>query len=185
MVPGSIDWNSNGGWPNNVRANTAFTCPARFDSNYPLSVGNYGHGIQLSYGMNYLLPPRSMIDFALTVGGGTMPNWWNCDWSKVWPYMATGTTKTAKLKRSTEVVLAADGSGVDGMIGRDEQYTKTSPTDSNPDVVANHYMFDYKRHDGPNILYADGHVDWVPSKQAEYWYASDSRWLTPWQNGGW
>lgn len=179
MTPGSATW-----WPRNIKESTAFKCPERENSRYPMDTNNNGFDIYLSYGINPMLPPKSMVHYGLT-HGGTMPSWWTCNWNFVWGYFCTTPTKTAQFQRSAEVVLCADSSGRNAQLGHDNEYNNSSPTSTNWDVVTAHYQFDYVRHEGPNILYADGHVEWVASKQAEYWYASDDRWLTPWMNGTW
>lgn len=158
--------------PRLLKPNTAFTCPARIDSRYPMEAWQDGFDLRLSYGMNGLLPPKSVKSYLIE---------YNNDWGKLFAYMCTRVTKTGQIKRSSDVVLMADGSGENALLGNDGYYWNYSPTTK----PLTHYAFDYVRHEGPNILYADGHVDWVSSKQAEYWYQADRRWLTPWTESGW
>lgn len=184
MVPESDDWSVR-----HQHRNTVFTCPGVSTSKYTYEDGNsganvtsvifYGYDIFLSYGLNPMLPPRSQRAYCLA-NGGSDPNWWNANYSQFWPYVCYGQSRVPA-RRASEVVVSADGSGADGMLGGETEYGYDPAI--NP---VGHFKFDYLRHGGPNILYADGHADWVEAKQAEYWYASNYRWLTPWmQDSAW
>ena len=128
----------------------------------------YGNGYQAlsGYGMNPWLPPKTTAPFLPGYNGITAFDGSTLIWDEIWQLKYAGAAKLGKVRKSSAVVLVADGSGINGMLGDTYEYNNFSP--NSVDAVT-HFATDYRRHNkrsGLNAVYVDGHVQFMDSKTA-------------------
>lgn len=162
--------------------------------NDPMSITNqYGNGFYLvgGYAMNPFLPPKA---FNAPADSSTFTAYSGerVSWGDLWKYKFNGAGNFRKIKKPTLTVLVADGSGINGQLGDQWEIQNKSPWT----VAGSreHFSTDYLRHmgrredlsypsgsasnvsptairmkvprGGLNIVYADGHVDFMDSGTA-------------------
>ncbi len=162
-------------------------------SNDPLLIANPYHAGNFimggGYGMNSWIPPkyprRQVPGGWATYAGDVL------DTNNEYRYWFSGCGKLAGMKNSAKCVLVADGSGSNAslMWGTAQGVMANNPRGT-PQQVLEHFETDYIRHNGGrrgdiswapnqpskfkiqsargglNVLYADGHVDFMNSQEA-------------------
>ena len=142
--------------PNEDILGSVYICPAYMSERRSLEQVSGGINFPLfnhilgGYGMNPWIPPTDNVSWANYWESGRSPNW-----GQHWKLFFTVGGHRPKIKSAYSFPLIADGSGMNnGLLALSGDYTNVNANQM--------YATDYERHGGLNVLYADGHVSFMP-----------------------
>ncbi len=191
---------------NNLRS--VFRCPtyvagSELSSYRPGDIASINHYTDSAnwilvggYALNQYLPDKAPIQY--TASGMNTP-YGPQDWGGVggaWKYPITACGRITG-KGSSNIVLIADGSGYQGLLGDKGTILTRNPFDTSTNGAYRHFSLDYIRHNGGtkaaitwtnnvpsgitynssrgsvNAAFLDGHVESTPSKEAQTMHKTD------------